>query len=289
MSTSISGGPAATAAGITRFSLVRIVLAILASCVPIAVVLMLAHQIPDKALRSIWPQLLAAALCAGGYVLYVRRIERRPASELAGPGRWRELGEGMALGGLLLLVILGVLAAAGSYHITGVGQASPLAKAFAEMALVALAEEIVFRGVLLRITERSFGSRAALIVSSLVFALAHLPNENVTLLAVAVTFVAGLLFGAVYLLTRRLWLAIGLHFAWNFLLDGVFSLPTSGYAAKGLLQGRLDGPDWLTGGAYGVEASALTLVALGAVTAVLLSMARRRGHLLSRSEAQRQA
>ena len=262
--------------GIARFSLVRIVLAILATCLPIAIVLILAHQIPDKALRAVWPQLLAAVLGVAGYLQYVRRIEGRPAVELGRPGLWRELGAGMAFGGLLLVAILGILAAAGSYRILGVGDASRLAKACAEMLVVALAEEIVFRGVLFRIPERALGTRTALILSSVLFALAHLPNEHITVLAVANTAAAGLMFGAAYLATRRLWLPVGIHFAWNFLLDAVFSLPTSGYPARGLLLGRLSGPEWLSGGDYGVEASLVTLAALAAATVVLMLLARRR-------------
>jgi membrane protease YdiL (CAAX protease family) len=258
-------------------SIFRIVLAILATCVPIAIVLILAHQIPDKALRAVWPQLLAAALAVAGYVQYVRRIEGRPADELGRQGLWRELGAGMALGALLLVAILGVLAAVGSYRIVGIGDASRLAKAGAEMLLVALAEEIVFRGVLFRIPERALGTRVALVLSGVLFALAHLPNENITVLAVANTAVAGLVFAAAYLVTRRLWLPVGFHFAWNFLSDAVFSLPTSGHPAKGLLLGRVSGPEWLSGGAYGVEASAVTLAALAAATVLLMLLARMRG------------
>jgi membrane protease YdiL (CAAX protease family) len=267
--------------GIARFSLVRIVLAILATCLPIAIVLILAHQIPDKALRAVWPQLLAAVLGVAGYLQYVRRIEGRPALELGRLGLWRELGAGMAFGGFLLVAILGILAAAGSYRILGVGDASRLAKACAEMLVVALAEEIVFRGVLFRIPERALGTRTALILSSVLFALAHLPNEHITVLAVANTAAAGLMFGAAYLATRRLWLPVGIHFAWNFLLDAVFSLPTSGYPARGLLLGRLSGPEWLSGGDYGVEASAVTLAALAAATGVLMLLARRRRQRLA--------
>jgi membrane protease YdiL (CAAX protease family) len=155
------------------------------------------------------------------------------------------------------------------------------------MVFVALVEEILFRGVLFRIPERSLGSWAALALSALIFALAHLPNEGVTPLAVANTAVAGLMFAAAYLATRRLWLAIGAHFAWNFLSDGVFSLPTSGSPARGLLQGQLSGPEWLTGGAYGLEASVLTLAAYSLATALLLRHALRAGRILTRAEARK--
>jgi membrane protease YdiL (CAAX protease family) len=274
-SSTLSAAPAVRT-GLTRFSLVRILLAALAVIAPVALTLILAHQIPDKGLRAVWPQLLAAALCVGGYLLYVRRIEGRAAAELAGPGAGRELAAGGALGSGLFLAIIAALAACGAYRITGVGEWSVLLKPCAEMVLVALVEEILFRGVLFRIAEQARGTWFALVVSSVLFALAHLPNEAVTALALGTTAMAGALFAAAYMATRRLWLAIGFHFAWNFVSDGVFSLPTSGHPANGLLKGQLGGPEWLSGGAYGVEGSALTLAGLVLVTAWLLRLALRR-------------
>lgn len=268
------------AAGPTRFTLVRIPLALLAVCLPVALVLVLSNQIPDKALRAYWPPLLAAVAGYAGYAFYVRRVERRALDELRGPASLRELGVGLALGAAMFVGVVGLLVASGSYRFTGVGSAAVLLKSCTEMVFVALVEEILFRGVLFRLPERALGTRLALLVSGLVFAVAHLPNDGVTLLAVANTALAGLLFAAAYLATRRLWLPIGVHFAWNFISDGVFSLPTSGHPARGMLQGQLSGPEWLTGGAYGLEASIVTFILMGAATIVLLRLAQRAGHFL---------
>lgn len=278
-----AAAPAVPAAGLARFTIVRILLALLAVCVPVALVLVLSNQIPDKALRAYWPPVLAAVAGYAGYAFYVRRVEARAPCELRGPAIGRELGVGLAAGTALFLAIVGVLALSGSYRLTGSGDWAVLAKSFTEMVFVALVEEILFRGVLFRIPERSLGSWGALALSSLVFALAHLPNEGVTLLAVANTAVAGLMFAAAYLATRRLWLAIGAHFAWNFVSDGLFSLPTSGHPARGLLQGQLSGPEWLTGGAYGLEASVLTLVLWSLAAALLLRHALRTGRFVARA------
>lgn len=274
--------PASPDRKLSRFTLVRILLALLAVCVPVALVLVLSNQIPDKALRAYWPPLLAALAGYGGYLFYLRRIEGRDALELRGPGGARELGAGAAFGALMFLAVLGMLAAAGVYGFTGTGDPAVLLKSATEMVFVALVEEILFRGVLFRLPERALGTRLALVVSAAIFALAHLPNAGVTALAVANTALAGLLFAAAYLVTRRLWLPIGMHFAWNFVSDGLFSLPTSGHPARGLLQGRLAGPEWLTGGAYGLEASVVTFVVMGAASVVLLRRAARAGHFLPR-------
>lgn len=141
---------------------------------------------------------------------------------------------------------------------------------------------IVCRGILLRTIERSLGSWIALIVSSAIFAAAHFPNAGISPLAVGFTFVAGLTLAAAYMATQRLWLAIGIYFAWNFTSDAIFSLTTSGHAAKGLIQSQLTGSDWLTGGTYGVEGSAIALVLFAATGAVLIRHAIKSGNFATR-------
>jgi membrane protease YdiL (CAAX protease family) len=279
MTASTASAAPSLGARITRFALVRIVLAALAAIVPVVVIMVLAHQIPDKAMRAVWPQLLSAAACVWGYRLYVRKIEARAVTEFSRPGALHELMTGVSAGIALFAAIITILAALGSYHILGMDSVAVLVKPFAEMAMVAVVEEILFRGVLFRIPERSLGSWAALVISSAIFALAHVPNAGVTVLAVAATVLAGVVFAAAYMATRRLWLPVGLHFGWNYISDAVFSVPTSGQAAKGLLHGQLSGPVWLSGGEYGVEGSVLTVVAMLVAALYLLRLAAGRGQV----------
>lgn len=278
----ISSAVPATA-GITRFTIVRIVLALLAVCLPVALVLVLSNQIADKSMRAFWPPMLAALLGLAGYAFYVRVLEKRRLTELSGPGALRELGAGLIVGTVLFLATIGVLAASGHYQMSGTGSWVALAKSLTEMVFIALIEEILFRGVIFRLSERSLGTWVALAVSSVIFALAHLSNDGMNALALANTALAGLMFAAAYLATRRLWLVIGMHFAWNFVSDGVFSLPTSGNPASGFIQGQLSGPVWLSGGAYGLEASVVTLVVLALATWFLLRHAVRAGHMAPRT------
>jgi membrane protease YdiL (CAAX protease family) len=141
-----------------------------------------------------------------------------------------------------------------AFSITGSNDWTIMLKTLPEQVMVAIFEELIFRAVLFRLIEKRWGTRAALISSFILFAIAHLPNEGVSVLAVVITGVAGTTMSAAYLLTRRLWLPIGLHFGWNYLFDGVFAVPVSGHAARGWLQVSSAGPEWLSGGHYGVEA-----------------------------------
>ena len=277
--TSISPSPG-WGTRILRFPLTRIVLAILFVVIPVALTLVLARAALDKSLRIMWPQLLAAALCVGSYCLYVRLIEKRAVSELSRSGALRELGAGLLVGASLLAATMGILAALGVYQVTGSDRWTVVIVPIAELILVGFLEEILFRGILFRIVEESLGSWIALALSAILFALAHLPNANVTLLAVGVTAVAGAFFSAAYMVTRRLWLCTGIHIAWNFAQGEIFSVTVSGHQSKGLLQGKLVGAEWLSGGAYGAEASVITLVVISAAGLYFVVKAKRKGHVV---------
>jgi len=105
-------------------------------------------------------------------------------------------------------------------------------------------------------------------------------NPAATLFAaLAIASEAGIMLGAAYMLTRRLWLAVGLHGGWNFTQGWVWSIPVSGHEeGAGLFLTARQGPDWLTGGAFGLEASAVTLVAATTAGLVMTGLVVRRGH-----------
>jgi membrane protease YdiL (CAAX protease family) len=228
-----------------------------------------------KPYRIVWPQLLAAVLVWFGYRYYVRRIEKRQLTELATPGMARELGTGLLLGAGLVVLIFAVLAALGAYQYGGVNAVSVMMLVpLAEMALVGMTEEMMFRGVIFGVTERSLGSKAAIVISALVFSLAHVPNAGISVLAVAVIAAYGVLQAALYMKTRRLWVCIGTHVAWNYCVSQVFSAIVSGHAANGgLLRGELVGSPMLTGGLFGVEGSLVALVLIAATAAFWLRKA----------------
>ena len=121
----------------------------------------------------------------------------------------------------------------------------------------------MFRGVLFRWIDEKWGFAAALIVSSLLFGLVHIANENATLWSsIAIAIEAGLLLGAAYKWAGTLWLPIGIHWAWNFAQGNIFGFAVSGEkAGESLLQARIEGAGWLTGGAFGAEASVVAVAA----------------------------
>ena len=262
-------------ARLMAYPLVQIVLGMVLTFAAVPLVMGIASHIVEKPYRILWPQLLAAILVGYGYRFYVRHIEKRQPVELAMPGMARELGRGLLLGAGLVVLTFVVLAALGVYQLSGVNSLSVLLLLpLAELVLVGMAEEMMFRGILFGVTARALGSKAAIVISSLVFALAHLPNAGFSLLAILAITSYGVLQAALYMQTRRLWVCIGTHVGWNYCVSQVFSSTVSGHAATdGLLRGELLGNAMLTGGAFGVEASLVTVLLISAVAAYVLRLA----------------
>lgn len=262
---------------ILRYPLTLAVLGILATIVPMFVTLGLTELVP-KALRVGWPMLLSAGFAVAGYRLYVMHLERRPLTELALDGAGRELLYGLGTGALLVVATTSVLLASGAFAVTGTGDPSALLKPLPEQVMVACFEEIVFRAIIFGLLQKSWGTKTALIVSTVIFVVSHMPNEGFSALGALMTAAAALALAGAYLVTNRLWLPIGLHFAWNFLNDAVFAVPVSGHPARGWLQVATSGPEWLSGGAYGVEGSVVTGITWSIAAVVLLVIAHRSSH-----------
>lgn len=216
------------------------------------------------------------------YWAFVRLVEQRPVRELSLAGMGRELGVGLLVGAVLCVVCFGILMLLGVYRIKGVNTLPVVLPALAMAISSGVLEELMWRGGLFRIVEEWLGSWIALVVSALVFGLSHYaPVEGALWGAFAITIEAGVLLAAAYMVTRRLWMAMGFHIAWNFAQSGVFSGIVSGnFNQPGLFQSSVDGPTILTGGSFGVEASIVSVLLCTATGLLLLIIAIRRGHIL---------
>ena len=185
--------------------------------------------------------LVACVLGWVAYRAYVRLIERRRGVEFGAQGALRELGSGLVIGAALFSATVGVLAALGLYTVQGWRGPAVLIAPLAVSVGAGVIEELLFRGVIFRIIEASLGTWIALVISAALFGLVHLGNPNATwLAAAAISLEAGVMLAAAYVLTRRLWLPIGIHAAWNFTQGGIFSVAVSGGKTDGLLVATLE-------------------------------------------------
>ena len=233
----------------------------------------------------------------------------------------RQLLLGFFCGGALLTVVILALAITGSYHITGIQPFAAVEFVFFIIALCLLAllfrrnakigffhyvlfvfllfgllstaislviliggaiqEELVFRGMILRKLERSFGSWIALAVSAILFGLLHMANPAATLVStIALVVSAGVLFAAIYILTRSLWWTIGVHLGWNFFEGPVFGSQVSGHIMPGFFSSVITGPIAWAGGGFGPEAGLAAILIVGSVGFFLCFRAARQHRML---------
>jgi len=269
---------------VVRFPLTRIILALLLIAVVLIAVgsaLGALGEWGSPAMRRLVGTVVAVLATHLAYGGYVRVVERRPVSELSAAGAPAELGLGALIGTGVMIGSVLLLWLAGMYTVDAVRSPMVTGGILAASIQAGYIEEVIFRGVIFRITEEGLGSWWALAISSALFGLAHIGNPNATWLsAAAIMIEAGVLLGATYMLTQRLWAVMGMHFAWNYTQGGVFGISVSGTDVQGMLVSRLTGPEMLTGGAFGIEASLLTVILCFAVAVFVLRRAIRRGHLV---------
>ena len=277
------------------FPVVRIFIAILMVGTAVAIgqiilnLLRTVLSIKDPAVANLLAFVIITPLAYFAYSLFVQRLEKREMSELGSSKAWSEFGIGALLGFGLFSLIIVLLWLLGYYQITGfeivfLTLSGTLLGSFTS----AWVQELIFRAAIYRISEDWLGTWWALGISALLFGVIHLSSAGATLFsALAVALQAGILLGAAYCLTHRLWMALGIHMAWDFANDGIYGVGVSGQtgqALRGLFHANLAGPVLITGGTLGIEASILTLIVMLLVSAFLLWAAYRKGQFVSRKK-----
>ena len=239
-------------------------------------------QLSDSPLAALAVTLGMTALGLALYVGFVRLVERRSVSELALPGMGRELGVGLLVGAGLYTACVLILMILGIYRIDGINPWSYLLPALAMALSSGIFEELLFRGALFRIVEEWLGSWISLVLSSFVFGFVHLTNPAGTVMgALFISIEAGVLLGAAYMATRRLWMSMGFHISWNYTQSAIFSgIVSGGVDTPGLIKSTIKGPAALTGGSFGLESSLIAFLLCTTAGVVLLILAVRRGNIV---------
>lgn len=272
-----------TARKLLRYRLTRIVLAYLFIALPLWPLLAILNPLwaspllADSVLFDVFSCLLLGVAPLAGYWAYARAIERRVPAEISLRGAGAEFGGGALIGVGMVSLMIGILYSMNVYRQLGVDVDAlrPVLNKALGMALSSgITEELVFRAVLFRIVEERWGTWKALGISAAVFGLGHQFNRNASAMSgINIALEAGLLLAAAYLLTRRIWLAAGLHAAWNFSEAAIYGVAVSGMTGQFLVRARMQGPAWLTGGAFGLEDSVVSVAVCLAVFAVLMRAA----------------
>ena len=224
---------------------------------------------------------VAAAVVSGAAMLCLYRLwdrlwdkvgGRRTLNDIPFGQCLPETGKGLIIGVVYFLLVVGVIALAGCYRITDVRfDLMPQLRAFAMFFLVAVCEEVIFRGIVFRMIDERFNTVVAYIVSALIFGAVHLTNNGATWWAgLAIAIEAGILLSAAYKYSGTLWMPIGIHWSWNYVQGNILGFAVSGGdAGESLFIPETSGPDIITGGPFGAEASIVAVV-IGVLLSTIL-------------------
>jgi membrane protease YdiL (CAAX protease family) len=198
------------------------------------------YVISDPIFSASLSELIEAVAAVGILLFLAKVIEGRSLAEV-GLGR-RHLVRNTVLGFVLGLGLFLLLFGMQNLPVLVGVEAWPAKVAWLELSiplvsvtfvftcLIGVAEEVLFRGILFRILEEGLGSWLALAISASLFALVHLDPQHPSLILITPQLLGGILLGAAYMLTRSLWLPIGIHWATDFIY-GMFAkldaLPSS--------------------------------------------------------------
>ncbi|MCB2231399.1 CPBP family intramembrane metalloprotease [bacterium] len=205
--------------------------------------------------------------------LFRRFIDRRSVKSIGfGWSRWAkiDLVAGFLWGIGLVTTVFLIQWMLGWVRVVGVSY--PFGSLFIMAVVIALAaarEEIVMRGYMLKNVMESANKYLALVFISVLFALSHGLNPNVSLTGIANIIIAGLLLGVYYVHRQNLWFPIGLHIGWNYFQGAVWGSPVSGIGLPSILKLEFVGPELWTGGSFGFEASLLATIVTALATILI--------------------
>lgn len=219
----------------------------------------------------------SATLVGWGCAVFLERLSFRSVGWWPHRGWVKNLVLGSALGAASMLLAVGLATVSRgitfTFNASGAGAIGKTAIVSAIIFILAgSAEEALFRGYPLQTLTRARLAWLGILLTSVPFALVHLNNPNAPrAFAFVNTSLAGVWLAVAYLRTRSLWFPMGLHWSWNW-TQAVLGIPVSGIERIGpapLLHASNAGPDWLTGGAYGIEGGAACTVVLLISTVVV--------------------
>ncbi len=184
------------------------------------------------------------------------------------------VGWGTALVAVLPVLLTGHLLVHYVFNRSSVGA---LFSGLATLAVVALTQEIAFRGYLFQKLKVAIGPSLATMLLSIVFGVYLVQNAPLVsaIPALCVSVLFGVLLSLAYMRTHALWLGWGLNFAYRAAVAILFGLPIAGHAEfSSVIDSDTTGPLRLNGGEFGLDAAILTIPIMIVAMIVLYRLTR---------------
>lgn len=200
-------------------------------------------------------------------ILWARYIEKSPWVGLGftKKGAGKDFLLGWGIGAAMLTTCTLIMLGLGAIEFTSIQFSTKLVGEFLILVLAwsiqGTTEELLTRGWMFSSLSAKHNIPVGILVSSLFFTFLHLGNDGLSLIPLLDLTLFAILACLVILKTGNLWVISGIHAAWNCFQGNVFAFPVSGsQAGQAFISVITTGPDWLSGGAFGVEGSIISLL-----------------------------
>lgn len=221
----------------------------------------------DNAFVTLSLELLAFAFISLAIILWARFVEKSPWLGLGirKKGALKDFLLGWGIGAAMLITCVLLMWGFGAIQVTSFQFSANLVGEFLILVLAwsiqGTTEELLTRGWMFSSLAAKHNIPVGILVSSLFFTFLHLSNDGISLIPLLDLTLFAILACLVMLKTGNLWVIGGLHAAWNCFQGNVFAFPVSGtQAGQAFIAVETSGPDWLSGGAFGVEGSIISLL-----------------------------
>ncbi len=223
--------------------------------------------LPFSETLSVSFELFAFAFISLIVILWARYIEKSPWAGLGftKKGAGKDFLLGWGIGAAMLTTCVLLMWGFGAIQVTSFQFSANLVGEFLILVLAwsiqGTTEELLTRGWMFSSLAAKHNIPVGILVSSLFFSFLHLGNDGISLIPLLDLTLFAILACLVMLKTGNLWVIGGLHAAWNCFQGNVFAFPVSGtQAGQSFIAVETSGPDWLSGGAFGVEGSVISLL-----------------------------
>lgn len=217
------------------------------------------HKTPTQAF------IVAFLTLIGNFIviwLFMKFVDKKPFSSLGFEKGdiWRDILKGFVFGFIIMLIGFSILIMTKQIEFININlDLFSFFLSFALYIFVAISEEILLRGYVLKNLMFSFHNYIALIISSVIFSLMHIGNPHINLFSLFELFIAGILLGLPYILTKKLWFSIALHFSWNFFQGTIFGFNVSGQEHYSIIETKFRNATIWNGGDFGFEGSIISI------------------------------
>lgn len=222
-------------------------------------------------------ELFAFAFISLAIILWARFVEKSPWLGLGirKKGALKDFLLGWGIGAAMLTTCVLLMWGFGAIQVTSFQFSANLVGEFLILVLAwsvqGTTEELLTRGWMFSSLAAKHNIPVGILVSSLFFTFLHLGNNAISIIPLLDLTLFAILACLVLLKTGNLWVISGIHAAWNCFQGNVFAFPVSGtQAGQAFISVTTSGPEWLSGGAFGVEGSIISLVVQGLMIAWLV-------------------